>query len=172
MIVDPDSTVYSFWIGTNDLGVDAFLTDSQVNGSTIEDYLDCVYDQVQRVYDNGARYFVLMNVVPLNLAPLYAVPSQGGVGANHYWEDKPSNITEISYRMMEQVVLVNAVYEYRTAFAAVINRRYPGAHFALMDVHGLVSPGAHIQSQTSFYHGGRDADMFRSPTSIIIPRST
>lgn len=135
----PNNTVYAFWIGTNDLGVDAFLTDSQVNDTDIEDYLDCVYDQVQDVYQNGGRYFVLMNVVPLNLAPLYATPADGGVGDNEYWTDKPSNITEISYRMMEQVVGVNAVYKYRTPFDVVIKGRYPGAHFAVYDVHGLVS---------------------------------
>lgn len=136
---DPSTTAYAFWIGTNDLGNNAFLTDSQVNGTNIEDYLDCVYDQIQGVYDNGARYFVLMNVVPLNLAPLYALPANGGVGANHYWPQKPSNLTEISYRMMEQVVGVNAVYKYRTPFAAQVARRYPGAKFAVFDVHGLVS---------------------------------
>lgn len=136
---DPSSTVYSFWIGTNDLGVYAFLSDAQVNGTNIEDYVDCVYEQIERVYNNGGRYFVLMNVVPLNLAPLYATPENAGIGANHYWPDKPMNLTEISFRMMEQVVGVNAVYKYRTPFEVVIERRYPGAHFAVMDMHGLVS---------------------------------
>jgi len=139
MNATPSSTVYTFWIGTNDLGNYAFITDSQVNGTNIEDYVDCVYDQVQRVYDNGGRYFVLMNVAPLNLAPLYATPSMGGVGANQYWPQKPQNLTEISYRMMEQVVGVDAVYKYRTPFEAELNRRYPGSHFAVMDMHGLVS---------------------------------
>lgn len=136
---DPSTTVYSFWIGTNDLGNYAFLTDSQVNGTNIEDYVDCVYDQVDSVYNNGGRYFVLMNIAPLNLAPLYATPSTGGVGANQYWPDKSSNITEISYRMMEQVVNVNAVYKYRTPYEVEVSRRYPGAHFAVFDVHDLVS---------------------------------
>lgn len=80
MLDDPASTVYSFWIGTNDLGNYAFLTDSQVPGTNIVSYLDCVYNQIQRVYDNGGRYFVLQNVAPLQLTALYGLPGAGGVG--------------------------------------------------------------------------------------------
>ncbi|GAB7352044.1 hypothetical protein MBLNU459_g2554t2 [Dothideomycetes sp. NU459] len=195
LVQDPATTVYSFWIGTNDLGSYALLTDSQVPGTNIVTYLDCVYDQVQRVYDNGGRYFVLQNVAPLQLTALYGLPGEGGVeheeeeeeeeeeteeeckgrrtrqgsgkterqeqnktrekrdqekrktkqltvhppnpGPNHYWPDKPANLTEIHYRMLEQVVLVNAVYAYRTPFALDIARRYPGARFAVMDMYGL-----------------------------------
>jgi len=41
--------------------------------------------------------------------------------------------------MMEYVALVNSVYEYRTPFAVELAKRYPGASFAVYDVHGLVS---------------------------------
>jgi hypothetical protein len=70
-------TVYAMWIGTNDLGNGAFLTDSQVAGKTIADYIDCVYEAFDRLYEAGRRYFVLMNVIPLNLTPLYALPADG-----------------------------------------------------------------------------------------------
>lgn len=70
MINPPDETVYIIWIGTNDLGVDALLTDSQVPGTNIVSYLDCVYEQLQTVYENGARNFVILNAAPLNLTPL------------------------------------------------------------------------------------------------------
>jgi len=82
-MVDPsDATVYAIWIGTNDLGYAAFIQDATVQGTNINDYLDCVYDQLSRVYDNGGRFFVINNVAPLNLAPIYGVPGQGGVGDN------------------------------------------------------------------------------------------
>ncbi|KAL1966150.1 hypothetical protein VTN77DRAFT_4702 [Rasamsonia byssochlamydoides] len=135
----PQETVYSIWIGTNDLGVDAFLTDSQVAGKTIPDYIECVYSALDRVYANGARYFVLMNVAPLQLAPLYATAANGGVGANNYWPDKPSNWTEISYRMWESVATVNDVYKYQTPYELLVAKRYPGAHFAVMDINALIS---------------------------------
>lgn len=140
---DPDTTVYAIWIGTNDLGNGAFITDSQVAGTTIESYLDCVYDQLARVYANGGRYFVIMNIAPLNLNPQYGLPGKGGLAATQYWPDKNEtaggNVTEISYIMLEQLTLVNAVYQYRTPFAVEINRRYPGSHFAVYDVHGLMT---------------------------------
>ncbi len=83
-----DNTVYSIWIGTNDLGVDAFLTDSSLNNTVIPDYVDCIYDKFDQLYANGARYFVLMNTAPLQLTPLYGMPLEGGVTTSQYWPDK------------------------------------------------------------------------------------
>ena len=131
-------TVYSMWIGTNDLGEDAFITDSQVSGKTIPDYIDCIYQVFDQIYDNGGRYFVLMNNAPLQLSPLYATPENNGVGSNHYWPNKPENITEVSYRMWEQVATANSVFQYRTPFELLVKRRYPGASFAVMDMYSLV----------------------------------
>lgn len=126
------------WIGTNDLGQGAFLTDSQVRGKTILDYIECIYSAFDQIYRNGGRYFVLMNLAPLQLAPLYATPENHGVGPNQYWPDKPRNITEVSYRMWEQVVNINAVFKYQTPYELLIRRRYPGAFFAVMDMYRLV----------------------------------
>jgi hypothetical protein len=84
----PDNTVYSMWIGTNDLGVDAFLTDSSLHGTAIPDYVDCIYDKFDQIYREGGRYFVLMNTAPLQLSPLYGMPDAGGLTASHYWPDK------------------------------------------------------------------------------------
>ena len=85
-----DNTVYSMWIGTNDLGVGAFLTDSSLNMTTIPDYVDCIYDRFDEIYKAGGRYFVLMNTAPLQLSPLYGMPGEGGLAASHYWPDKVS----------------------------------------------------------------------------------
>jgi hypothetical protein len=115
------------------------LTDEQVPGTNITTYMDCVFTQLQRIYSNGGRYFVLQNVIPLFLTPLVATPENGGVGKNHYWPNKPGNITAISYKMLQMVVGVNAIYEYRTPFELLVAKRFPGARFALMDMYGLVS---------------------------------
>jgi hypothetical protein len=40
--IPSDESVYAMWVGTNDLGNGAFLTDSQIAGKTIVDYMDCV----------------------------------------------------------------------------------------------------------------------------------
>jgi hypothetical protein len=142
MINPPDQTVYSIFIGTNDLGNYAFITDSNVAGTSLVNYTNCVFDQLQRVYNNGGRYFVIQNVAPLNLVPQYAAPGKGGLSATQYWPDKANystNVTEISYKMFEYVSLVNDVFAYQTPYLVEVAKRFPGAHFAVMDINGLVS---------------------------------
>lgn len=39
----PENTVYALWIGTNDLGFGAFLSDSQVPGTNITSFIDCIW---------------------------------------------------------------------------------------------------------------------------------
>jgi hypothetical protein len=92
-----DNTVYSMWIGTNDLGVGAFLTDSSLNDTTIPDYVDCIFNRFDTLYKNGARYFVLMNTAPLELSPLYGLPEKGGLAASHYWPDKVRYESQLDY---------------------------------------------------------------------------
>lgn len=139
MINPPDETVYSIFIGTNDLGNYAFISDSQVEGTNIVNYTDCVFGAIQSVYDNGGRYFVLQNVAPLNLLPQYGLPGKGGLESTQYWPDKPSNITEISYKMFEYVSLVNTVFKYETPYLTEATKQFPGAHIAVMDISALVS---------------------------------
>ncbi|KAK5167204.1 uncharacterized protein LTR77_007935 [Saxophila tyrrhenica] len=137
MIDPPDETVYAFWDGTNDLGYYAFIQDEQVEGTDLTTYVDCMYRQMERVYNNGGRYFVLFNIAPLDLAPIYAAPPND-IGANQYWPDKPKNHTLLNGRMIEEVATVNAIFDYRTPFAVELKNRYPGAKFAVYDVHGLM----------------------------------
>ncbi|KAL2405894.1 Acetylesterase [Exophiala dermatitidis] len=132
------SAVYALWIGTNDLGVWAFLTDSQIRGKVLSDYTSCIYEVFDNLYASGGRRFVLMNTAPLELAPLYANASLHGVGDNQYWPDKASNLTQIAETMREYTSTVNTVFRYQTPFDARVANRYPGAEFALFDVHGLV----------------------------------
>ncbi|KAF2152059.1 carbohydrate esterase family 16 protein [Myriangium duriaei CBS 260.36] len=156
LTVPPQNTVYSMFIGTNDLGVDALLTDSQVPGTNITSYIDCVFSQLSRLYQTGARYFVIQNVVPLQLSPLYGLPSAGGVAADNYWPNKSSevNVTAASYRMLEEVVTVNEIYALRTAVEVQLQHKFPGAHFALMSMYDLVNdiyhdPGRFLNGTTA-----------------------
>lgn len=135
----PDSTVYAIWIGTNDLGSDAFLTDSQVAGKTVKDYIDCVYNTIGKLYATGARYFVILNLAPLNLTPQYATPENGGRDGFAFFPSNGRNLTATSYRMMETVASLNQVYKYRTPFATSVSDKYPGARMANFDVHALMT---------------------------------
>ncbi|KIW82352.1 hypothetical protein Z517_05379 [Fonsecaea pedrosoi CBS 271.37] len=131
--------VYALWIGTNDLGVWAFITDSQVPGKVLSDYTSCIYSVFDKLYASGARHFVLMNTAPLDLAPLYANDTLHGVGANQYWANKPANHTEIAYTMRQFTTTVNNVFKYQTPYELLVAKRYPGAHFALFDTHALIT---------------------------------
>ena len=73
-----DNSVYVVWTGGNDLGEAALFTDSQVPGNTIVDYLECVYVAMDKLYESGARWFVLPNQPPFDLSPLYANDTSGG----------------------------------------------------------------------------------------------
>lgn len=45
----------------------------------------------------------------------------------------------VHYGMLEQVVSVNEIMRFRTGFEVEIEKRWPGAKVAVMDVFGLVS---------------------------------
>lgn len=116
---EASSTAYAIWIGTNDLGNGAFLTDKQLPGKTVVDYIDCVYDQVTRLYENGARYIVIMNLAPLELLPQYQVAEKGGLQSTQFFNNAPGkNLTAIHIRMQNTVAALNKIYEYRTPFEA------------------------------------------------------
>lgn len=123
--------------GTNDLGSDAFLTDSQVPGKDQTDYVDCIFEQVQRLYDVGGRYFVLFNNAPLDLAPLYTD------GPTYSPDDAaPDNGTRTYERMRTQVAMVNSIFDYRAPVEVLLEKRFPGIRLAVFNVHDLVSGGS------------------------------
>lgn len=136
----PAESVYAIWIGTNDLGNDAFLTDSQVRGKKVTDYVSCVFDTVDALYKNGGRYFVLLNVAPLELLPQYALPEMGGREATKFFADKTKwNATNIYYDIQETVATVNELFRYRAAVEVELEERWKGARVAGFDVNSLVS---------------------------------
>ena len=110
--------------GDNDIGVYAFLTGSRVPGKVLTDYTNCVYSALDAIYASGGRYFVLLNVAPLYLAPLYANYTIHGSGPNHYWPDMPSNKTQITDVMHEYVTMLNNAYKYQTPFELSVAKRY------------------------------------------------
>lgn len=60
--VHADDTVYTLWIGTNDLGVSALLTGDQTPGVTLVNTTDCAVNWVKTLYESGARNFIFQNV--------------------------------------------------------------------------------------------------------------
>jgi hypothetical protein len=120
------------------------LTASQIPGNTLPDFTSCIFSSVDDLYSLGARNFVLFNLAPLDLAPLYANESYGGVDESWLWQGKNetfvgSNKTEASEIMREYVGTVNQILKYGLGFEAVVERRWKGSEMVLFDVHRLVS---------------------------------
>ncbi|KAK0645674.1 GDSL lipase/esterase [Cercophora newfieldiana] len=134
-----ENTVYAVWIGTNDLGAGAFLTDTQAAGATITDFVGCIWSVFDAIYKTGGRRFVLLNEAPLELSPLYATPANGGTLDSQFWGNKTQyNMTEYSSKIKQYTSGVNTMLEYGVPFQTVLKSRWPGATFDLFDVHGLL----------------------------------
>lgn len=138
----PEDSVYAIWIGTNDLGRHGFIDDMQAQGKTLNDYVKCIFRQLDGLYKLGARRFVIMNNIPLNLVGMYATLDKGGYpsGKDQYWPDKPENITTINARMEELVLNSNSGFLSKTSYEFSNGKRYPQAEAALFDTHQLVRP--------------------------------
>ncbi|KAH6844794.1 carbohydrate esterase family 16 protein [Chaetomium sp. MPI-CAGE-AT-0009] len=121
------NTVYALWIGTNDLGNDAFLSDSQTPGKTISDFVDCIWSVFDHIYQTGGRRFVLLNTAPLERAPQY-VPSATETGYNS---------TAVAQKIREYTTSVNTMYKYGVPFQVALERRWPRATVDIFDVHSL-----------------------------------
>lgn len=151
------NAVYSLWIGTNDLGVGAFLTDSQILGNTLTDYTECIFRVFDQLYAAGGRVFVLFNNAPLHLAPLYANESIGGTGDNQYWSPKPDNHTAIAETMHEYTTSTNTIFQYQSPFELLIAGRYPGANLAVFNVFQLLSDI--FDNPTAYLNGTQPANV-------------
>ncbi|KAF3937885.1 hypothetical protein ABW19_dt0208671 [Dactylella cylindrospora] len=131
--LNPDKTVFGIWIGTNDLGNGALLTDEHLPGVTLPDFTDCVVEQVKTLYDYGARKFIILNAVPLEKAPQYTQN-----GPNHYFWERDTflngNTTAISQRIGTHVRSTNQIWKYQIPALAEELR---GAKVALFDAYSL-----------------------------------
>ncbi|KAJ8522310.1 hypothetical protein ONZ45_g1074 [Pleurotus djamor] len=110
LVLDPEKTVYTLWIGTNDVGVMSLLTGK--SNASVVDVINCSTNWVQTLYDSGARYFIFQNMIPLQLAPMYY-----------------GNIF-----MKELVLSGNAIAKLSLEKMA---KNLDGAHIALFDSYGL-----------------------------------
>lgn len=134
-----DDTLYAMWIGVNDIGKKNIFIDSQTPGTSLTTFTDCVFTAFDRIYKNGGRKFVLMNVPPLELHPIYATPENKGVPpGTPDWPNKPSNLTEVSFKMYEYTSAVNEIFKFQVPFQQHVAKRYPGAKWAIYGEYRLV----------------------------------
>ncbi|KZO96203.1 carbohydrate esterase family 16 protein [Calocera viscosa TUFC12733] len=129
-LLNPLTTVYSLWIGTNDVGVNSLLTGNQTAGVTIVNVTECAISWMQQMYTYGARRFILQNMIPLNLAPVYAVAPDP---LDHYWPIA-HNRTDYNIQLQELVMSGNALWDLQVPAALTT---LPGASAAVFNSYGL-----------------------------------
>ena len=63
--LDPTETIYTLWLGTNDVGVNSIISGG--NNASIVDVTTCLVNWVNILYARGARNFLFQNVCFLQL---------------------------------------------------------------------------------------------------------
>ena len=136
--INNDESVYTLWIGTNDIGQSALLTGDQLVGVSLVDVVSCTINWVKTLYDSGARNFIFQNVsfepsgrycfianqdskmIPLQNTILYSENSY----PNRFWAF-PKNATEWNLFMTELTLTGNKLAE---LMLLDLLPRIPGAH--------------------------------------------
>ncbi|KAL0580633.1 hypothetical protein V5O48_001363 [Marasmius crinis-equi] len=125
--LDPEETVYSLWIGTNDLGANALITGQPK--ASIVDVAACMVNWVKVLHDSGARNFIFQNMIPLEQVPMYSPNAY----PDTFWFAE-RNTTEWSVFMRELVLSGNALT--RLMLEALVPT-LEGSHLAIFDSHSL-----------------------------------
>ncbi|KAI0648790.1 hypothetical protein C8Q79DRAFT_903066 [Trametes meyenii] len=124
-----EETIYTLWIGTNDVGRNALLTGGQAPGVSIVDTVTCAVNWVKVLYESGARNFIFQNMIPLEHTPLYSPNSW----TSKYWT-ATRNTTAWSVFMAELTKSGNAIADLQLQLLAP---KLHGAHIGLFDSHAL-----------------------------------
>ncbi|KZV78749.1 carbohydrate esterase family 16 protein [Exidia glandulosa HHB12029] len=122
------ATVYTLWIGTNDVGASALLTGNDP-GFSVVDTTACAVDWIRVMHSLGARNFIFQNMIPLQLTQLYSANSF----PNRFWSFQ-RNTTEWSVFMTELTLAGNALSK---LMLQALAPTLPGSHIALFDSHAL-----------------------------------
>ncbi|KDR73972.1 hypothetical protein GALMADRAFT_596103 [Galerina marginata CBS 339.88] len=125
--LNPAQTIYTLWLGTNDVGSNALLTGS--DKASLVDVTTCMINWVKVLYASGARNFLFQNMIPLETVPLYAPVSY----PNRYWS-AVRNSTEWSVFMAELVLSGNALTK---LMLQTLAPTLHGAHIGIFDSHSL-----------------------------------
>ncbi|KAF5356378.1 hypothetical protein D9758_009473 [Tetrapyrgos nigripes] len=150
-------TLYTLWIGTNDVGANGLLTG---HGAILEDgervsvvdTVTCAVNWVKTLYDSGARNFLFQNMIPLQHTPLYSADSY----INHYWTLE-RNTTQWTVSMAELVISGNKIAQ---LLLKALAPSLSGAHVGLFDSYGLLKD---MIANPSMYLNGT------APLNVTIP---
>ncbi|KAI5886450.1 uncharacterized protein SCHCODRAFT_02641780 [Schizophyllum commune H4-8] len=155
--VTPDNSLYTLWIGTNDVGAWGLLTGHEIGNATVVDTVQCAVNWVKTLYDRGARNFLWQNMIPLEFAPMYlpdAYPNK--------FTTEIKNATAWHLGMKE---LTSAGNEIAKLLLEKFVPSLEGAHVGLFDSHALFSD---IHAHPEAYLNGTAALNVVDPTYSCI----
>ncbi|KIK51144.1 carbohydrate esterase family 16 protein [Collybiopsis luxurians FD-317 M1] len=124
-------TLFSLWIGTNDLGQIGLLLGNNAPPMSLIDTTACAVNWVKTLYNHGARNFLFQQVIPLNLVPIYTADSY----PNKYWTAE-RNTTQWFLDMGEFSCVVPTLANY---MLRDLVQNLPGAHVGIFDTYSLYS---------------------------------
>lgn len=129
-----ENTVYTLWVGPNDLGLFGFLDDSNAEGTTIADIPECMFDVFDRLYATGGRRFVLFTQLPLERTPQYVPEHLGGREPTFGWPTKDDvNATRWQHQLEEYTTAVSSLSVYGARVQLLLEDRWPGAVLTVFD---------------------------------------
>lgn len=79
--LDPSEFIVDIFIGTNDVGLNSFITDSQASDVSLPNLAECQFQAIRNLHKLGARNFIVNSLIPLQLTTLYANSSAPSL----YW---------------------------------------------------------------------------------------
>ncbi|EKM54515.1 carbohydrate esterase family 16 protein [Phanerochaete carnosa HHB-10118-sp] len=123
--LNSEETIYTLWIGTNDVGANSLIVGQGTPGATVVNTTTCAVNWVKTLYESGARNFLFQNMIPLQKTILYSADSY----PNRYWTLE-RNTTEWSVFMTE---LTNAGNAISRALLELLAPTLPGAHVGYFD---------------------------------------
>lgn len=152
--LNPEETIYTLWIGTNDIGINTLLVGEGAPGVTVVNTTTCAVNWVKTLYESGARNFLFQNVrlnpttggaythlavqmLPVQKTIVYSPDSY----PNRYWTAQ-RNTTEWNLVMTQ---LVNAGNALSRALLELLAPTLPGSHIGIVDVL-LAATALHIDS--------------------------
>ncbi|KAH7061744.1 carbohydrate esterase family 16 protein [Auriculariales sp. MPI-PUGE-AT-0066] len=143
--INQHETIYTLWVGTNDVGKAALVSGNGMPGVSIVDTTTCAVNWVRTMYKAGARNFLFQNMIALEKTPMYSENAY----YTRYWALE-RNATAWSVFIAELTKAGNAISRLMLQDLAT---DLPGAHVGLFDTHGLFTD---IYSNPGTYLNGTD----------------
>lgn len=141
--LDLSETVFALWIGTNDIGAGSLVSSAQLHNVGLTNVTSCITEAVSKFQKLGAQKIVVLNMAPLELAPIYATEDRGGYIADDvFWGTKSAvtNLTALSEEIRELTWNGNEILKYKIPAETA---KWKKTEVGALDTHSLLWDAYH-----------------------------